>query len=268
MEATNCPSGTRKASKKRSNESPEDSKGSRKTSGSKLVRGCKNVNKLQKRMPMSIQSSAGGGSRIGLRERPSFTTRNEWHTIRSKMLDDLKYGEWAYNCELKMMWWSPKLFRLFGADPDGKGKNIGDYVKLIHEDDRDLLQFLFDKAVKEGSNYTVTHRCAIPTEENSCKIIWFHCICKVHNRSIQPSRQSRSKKSFKNFLNSDDSKSTSTNSGRYLIGVVQDVTNMMNDSDASQNLKSYINTQEVQGAEIDPLVNEEVESANPVCRLS
>lgn len=193
--------------------------------------------------------------------KPKWFSSSEWKTKRKEMSSELKIGEWAYHCNSKAMWWSSGLHRLFDVNPTRRTKKLADYASLIHEDDKDLVQFLFDRAVNEGANYSVTHRIALPTKEGRT-IIWCHCICRVNYSRPTNARCLKSQKS-KDIMSKGSSKT-----GRYLVGVVQDVTSTINDSKISLNLKSYINAEEVKDRDSPQLVDSEIVDASPVCRLS
>eukprot|EP00466_Bigelowiella_natans_P012571 jgi/Bigna1/128280/aug1.6_g2988 len=296
--------------------------------------------------------------------KPNCFSHSQWESLKEEMAADLRYGEWAYHCHSKMMWWSTSLHRIFNVKKKSnkEGLKLSDYAKLIHEDDRDLLQFLFDRAVHEGVAFTVTHRCSVPTgKDGAKKTLWCHCICKVRysssnrrrnnmtsmksdrtsaaaalpslpqiasgssnitdcqqhsarnddrnngyhqkkrsSRSVEegdsssscPSagnshsrlkidslkrgcaftipiiKQNRGKTSPGSFSDDSPLLDAESKENRYLVGLLQDVTSAINDSDATENLKSYINNQEVRLKARQPLVADEIENANPVCQLS
>uniref|UniRef100_A0A7S2U3C8 PAS fold-3 domain-containing protein n=1 Tax=Lotharella oceanica TaxID=641309 RepID=A0A7S2U3C8_9EUKA len=240
----------------------------RKRSAQKASRPtCEHKDKIQKH---SIKGPLYGDTKLESMTKPLATPKSKpdcfsqqrWHSLRADMFADLSYGEWAYHCQRKAMWWSPSLYKVFDMEPNKKGTKLADYARLIHPEDRDLLQFLFDRAVNNGVNYTVTHRCIIQREKGT-KIIWCHCKCRVYYGSGKL-KKNLSAKEQTDKGSSDDS----PKGDRYLVGVVQDVTSIINDSDASENLKSYINNQEVHLEHTLPLGDNEILNANPVCRLS
>eukprot|EP00471_Norrisiella_sphaerica_P002551 CAMPEP_0184484934 /NCGR_PEP_ID=MMETSP0113_2-20130426/6598_1 /TAXON_ID=91329 /ORGANISM="Norrisiella sphaerica, Strain BC52" /LENGTH=393 /DNA_ID=CAMNT_0026866159 /DNA_START=37 /DNA_END=1218 /DNA_ORIENTATION=+ len=263
--------------------------------------------------------------------RPKCFSTQEWNDITRRLRRDLRYGEWAYHSKSKKMWWSPSLYKIFNVQPSSERvPKLLDMESLVHKEDRELLQFLFDRAIQDGINFSVTHRCTVPDSKDRSKkkTIWCHCICRVYssldgtpteadaslssqsnasqgkrkatdgfngenNSSIQSDGRKVAKFSlhgdtsrkekplqgdvsfdrslFSKMLQSDNSESSASSeedkAAVYLAGVVQDVTSTINDSNATDNFKCFINDREAQLSH-SPLDADEILNANPVCQLS
>jgi len=193
--------------------------------------------------------------------KPNCFSEHKWESLKSQLHGELRYGEWAYHCKKKTMWWSASLYKVFEMEPDKKtGRKLSDYATLIHPDDRDLLHFLFDRAVKIGAGYTVTHRCLI-RRTPQIKVIWCRCKCTVHYGG----KKGGGRLNMPEASSDDHDRQKENHSERYLVGLVQDVTRVIRDSDCS---KSYMNNPVPPVEHTRPLAKSEIESANTVCELS
>jgi len=103
----------------------------------------------------SVSSSAmilkGGDNN----ESPDFVAPVEWRMIRNEITKDLKAGEWAFDCNTLEMWWSVEIFRIFNLDHKYAKPSFASYKKLLHPDDKDLVLFLFQRALEKGVPYEV-----------------------------------------------------------------------------------------------------------------
>uniref|UniRef100_A0A7S0DHY4 PAS fold-3 domain-containing protein n=1 Tax=Amorphochlora amoebiformis TaxID=1561963 RepID=A0A7S0DHY4_9EUKA len=116
-----------------------------------------------------------GGSSTPESECPDFVASVEWRMIRSEITKDLKVGEWAFDCSTLEMWWSQEIFGIFDLDPKTSKPTFAIYKKLLHPDDKDLVLFLFQRALEKGVPYEVSHRFTLADK----KFKWARVKCRV-----------------------------------------------------------------------------------------
>jgi len=108
-------------------------------------------------------------------ESPDFVAPVEWRMIRNEITKDLKVGEWAFDCATLEMWWSVEIFRIFGMDHNFDKPTFATYKNLLHRDDKDLVLFLFQRALEKGVPYEVSHRFSMAGD----KVKWCRVKCRV-----------------------------------------------------------------------------------------
>jgi len=119
-------------------------------------------------------------------EYPDFVAPVEWRMIRNEITKDLKVGEWAFDCATLEMWWSVEIFQIFDLDQKVAKPTFASYKKLLHQDDKDLVLFLFQRALEKGVPYEVSHRFTMPND----KVKWCRVKCRVQ---LDPSRNNVTK---------------------------------------------------------------------------
>jgi PAS domain S-box-containing protein len=67
-------------------------------------------------------------------------------------------GNWELNFETKTGFWSKELFRLYGFDPARGVPALPEFTKMVHPDDRALLQETYERVKKEGKTLNVVFR--------------------------------------------------------------------------------------------------------------
>mmetsp|Transcript_11560 Transcript_11560/g.21189 ORF Transcript_11560/g.21189 Transcript_11560/m.21189 type:complete len:263 (+) Transcript_11560:197-985(+) len=108
-------------------------------------------------------------------ECPDFVAPVEWRTIRSEITKDLKVGEWAFDCATLQMWWSKEVCRIFHLDHKHTEPSFASYKNFLHKDDKDLVLFLFQRALEKGIPYELSHRFRMPDN----KVKWCRVKCRV-----------------------------------------------------------------------------------------
>jgi len=116
-------------------------------------------------------------------EYPDFVAPVEWRMIRNEITKDLKAGEWAFDCNTLEMWWSVEIFRIFNLDHKYAKPSFASYKKLLHPDDKDLVLFLFQRALEKGVPYEVSHRFTMLDD----KVKWCRVKCRVQLDSSKSS---------------------------------------------------------------------------------
>jgi len=167
--------------------------------GSSSSYGSTNLLPNKKRKIQSIRTGSTGshvasasearsqaGAALVETESPDFVAPVEWKMIKSEITKDLKVGEWAFDCTTSDMWWSIEVFQIFDMDPNRAKPTFASYKKLLHQDDKDLVLFLFQRALEKGVPYEVSHRFIMPGD----KIKWCRVKCRVQ---LDNSRNSVSK---------------------------------------------------------------------------
>lgn len=69
-------------------------------------------------------------------------------------------GSWTLEVADNILCWSNETYRIFGLEP-GAPIDLEAFLKLIHPEDRELVQTTWDKAVQKQSLYEVEHRILI-----------------------------------------------------------------------------------------------------------
>jgi PAS domain S-box-containing protein len=67
-------------------------------------------------------------------------------------------GRWELDLATQTGWWSPGMFRLMGADPARGTPALGEFLDLIHPDDRQHVETVHARVVQEGGQLTLEFR--------------------------------------------------------------------------------------------------------------
>jgi PAS domain S-box-containing protein len=72
-------------------------------------------------------------------------------------------GSWARDAsEYKMLYWSEEMFRIYGLDPQ-QGLPEKEYaLGIVHPEDRDRVDELREKALREKIDFAIDHRAVLP----------------------------------------------------------------------------------------------------------
>jgi formate hydrogenlyase transcriptional activator len=70
-------------------------------------------------------------------------------------------GSWAFSAE-GFSHWSPELFAIYGIHNDGKAPTIGEYVALVHPEDRDFVAQAIHKMLADHREFDFTKRIVRP----------------------------------------------------------------------------------------------------------
>ena len=70
-------------------------------------------------------------------------------------------GNWGFDVQNQKINWSKELFLMFGHDPSEPEPAYADYLQLIHPDDRSLLQSLVERAIADGTPYSIDYRVVL-----------------------------------------------------------------------------------------------------------
>eukprot|EP00467_Chlorarachnion_reptans_P024201 CAMPEP_0114538296 /NCGR_PEP_ID=MMETSP0109-20121206/30063_1 /TAXON_ID=29199 /ORGANISM="Chlorarachnion reptans, Strain CCCM449" /LENGTH=313 /DNA_ID=CAMNT_0001722297 /DNA_START=325 /DNA_END=1266 /DNA_ORIENTATION=- len=91
---------------------------------------------------------------------PRFLSPEAWGNMRQQMRQDLRVGEWAYNCASGELWWSAGARAiLFQAS---LSSSLAEFSECVHEQDRKFVIYLFRRAVAKGVPFDVSHRVLLP----------------------------------------------------------------------------------------------------------
>ncbi len=74
-------------------------------------------------------------------------------------------GSWTLNSTTEIQEWSDEMFNIWGFDAEKGTPNYDAVVKRIHIDDLDLYRSAVNKAINQGTPYTIEFRICIPNEE-------------------------------------------------------------------------------------------------------
>src|SRR5260370_24535167 len=72
-------------------------------------------------------------------------------------------GSWAWNVATReLVHWSQEQYRLFGFDPEGAPGSLETLRERVHPDDRDSVLEIWDRAIRESSDYESDFRVVLP----------------------------------------------------------------------------------------------------------
>jgi PAS domain S-box-containing protein len=88
--------------------------------------------------------------------------RGEFYLRQGERL--ARIGSWALNTA-GFDYWSSELFQIHGLDPSGKPPTIGEYVNLVHPEDRGTMKQEIHKLFAEHTQFDFTKRIVRPDGE-------------------------------------------------------------------------------------------------------
>ncbi|GAB5358894.1 hypothetical protein AAMO2058_000498000 [Amorphochlora amoebiformis] len=101
---------------------------------------------------------------------PSELKPPSWKKAKVNHAELLRVGMWAFNVESLDMWFSSEMIRIFELEQKTNESEFSCFKRYIHQDDRDLFLFLFERATDKGVPYQITHRlCTSKGEVKWCR---------------------------------------------------------------------------------------------------
>jgi PAS domain S-box-containing protein len=90
------------------------------------------------------------------RRSESLLRRNEFYLNEGQRLSNS--GSWSFTPDRICDYWSPQLYEILGFDP-GKGiPTLGDYLALVHPEDREKVERTIDRMIAEGVGCDIKKR--------------------------------------------------------------------------------------------------------------
>ncbi len=74
-------------------------------------------------------------------------------------------GSWEWDIESDEIRWSDELYRIFGLDQKTFGASYKSYLRCIHPEDRDLVDYEVSQAFQLGTTFKFEHRVVRPSGE-------------------------------------------------------------------------------------------------------
>ena len=71
-------------------------------------------------------------------------------------------GNWSFDIQSQKITWSKELYHMFGLDPNQPEPAYADYLQLIYADDRVTLQQYVERAIADGTPYSIDYRIISP----------------------------------------------------------------------------------------------------------
>jgi PAS domain S-box-containing protein len=81
-----------------------------------------------------------------------------------------RIGSWEWDTATDTVTWSDELFRLYGLEPQSRRVNFADSVRLVHEDDRELMRSAVERARADHAPFGLDHRVVWPDGS----VHWMH----------------------------------------------------------------------------------------------
>ena len=72
-------------------------------------------------------------------------------------------GSWEWNIVTNEMTWSDEIYRIFGLYPQAFPASYEAFLRIIHPDDRDMVNRKINEALYDRQPYTLEHRLIIPS---------------------------------------------------------------------------------------------------------
>ncbi|WP_434684411.1 PAS domain S-box protein [Pseudanabaena minima] len=67
-------------------------------------------------------------------------------------------GNWEMNLQTNSLYWSDEVFRIFEIDPQQFEATYEGFLSAIHPDDRDMVDAIYQKHLRDRTPYNVVHR--------------------------------------------------------------------------------------------------------------
>ncbi len=101
-----------------------------------------------------------------------------------------KLGNWHWDSKTGRLTWSAEMYRILGYRNNSFSPDFNTCYRIAFDEDRDLLLQHRDKAIKNGTAYSIEYRIRLPDES----IVWLHehGVCTLHEdqaRSISGTLQ-------------------------------------------------------------------------------
>lgn len=72
-------------------------------------------------------------------------------------------GSWEWGIATDHITWSDELYRIYGMKPQERNIGFGEFLELIHPDDRDMVNKIITGAFKNGRPFEFEHRIILPS---------------------------------------------------------------------------------------------------------
>lgn len=78
--------------------------------------------------------------------------------VKNKVQQIIGFGNWELDIFSQEMTWTDEVFRIFGMQPNSYTTGVSNYLRLVHHDDRALVENFFDVVAKRGNLQKIEHR--------------------------------------------------------------------------------------------------------------
>lgn len=72
-------------------------------------------------------------------------------------------GSWEWDVAADHITWSDELYRIYGMKPQERAIGFGEFLELIHPDDRDMVNEIITASFKNGRPFEFEHRIILPS---------------------------------------------------------------------------------------------------------
>ncbi|MDX1795503.1 MAG: PAS domain S-box protein [Hydrogenovibrio sp.] len=69
-----------------------------------------------------------------------------------------RIGSWEYDIQQDYLWWSDEIYRIFEIDPKDFKASYQAFMEMVHPDDREMVNQIYQKSLAERSPYELDHR--------------------------------------------------------------------------------------------------------------
>ena len=85
-----------------------------------------------------------------------------------------RLGNWSFNLLSDHLTWSEEVFEVLGMNPDDVAPSYGNFIRAVHEDDRDFVDRTFRDSLKTRQPFQLEHRIRRPRDGI---VRWVHERC-------------------------------------------------------------------------------------------
>ena len=92
-------------------------------------------------------------------------TEIELREIKSRFEEaerDALLGHWTLHIDSGELSWSNQIFRIFEIDPDQFEATYEAFLKVVHPDDREMVDRTYTKSLQDHTPYEISHRLIMP----------------------------------------------------------------------------------------------------------
>lgn len=77
-------------------------------------------------------------------------------------------GHWDLDLQMNVLYWSDKVYRLFGLEPQEFSATYEAFLEHVHPDDRDFVNSAYSESVNNRKGYDIEHRIVLKSGEKRC----------------------------------------------------------------------------------------------------
>lgn len=76
-----------------------------------------------------------------------------------------KIGNWVYEINDDVLWWSPEVYQLFGRENESFSPSYQEFFNQVHPADRARVENTYQRHLETGMPFSITHRIFLPNAQ-------------------------------------------------------------------------------------------------------